>query len=128
MATAEGLAPLENTPPVGTTKGPGEVPHEYVFISPDHEQRLRIGEFVYYIAPTDPCARPIYGRIVGRRPVRLYPDEFMADPRVPPQEVARLFGYTGDGELFEIAVRTLGYFDGRLRVRAAISKSSPSPV
>src|SRR5579883_722610 len=115
MATAEGLAPLENTPPVGTTKGPGEVPHEYVFISPDHEQRLRIGEFVYYIAPTDPCARPIYGRIVGRRPVRLYPDEFMADPRVPPQEVARLFGYTGDGELFEIAVRTLGYFDDRLR-------------
>ncbi|HVC34572.1 MAG TPA: ATP-binding protein [Chloroflexota bacterium] len=101
--------------PVGTTKGPGETPQEYVFVSPDLGQTLKVGEFVYYAAPQDPERRPIYGRIVGRQPVRLYPDEFMADPSVSPQAMADLFGYQGDGELFEVAVRTLGYFDDRLR-------------
>lgn len=104
-----------STAPIGTTKGPGETPLEYVFISPDHDQRLKVGEFVYYVAPQDAQQRPIYGRITERRPVRLYPDEFMADPAVPPQAVAALFGYDGDGELFEVSVRTLGYFDSELR-------------
>src|SRR6185437_8435027 len=66
------------------------------------------------VAPGDSRQRPIYGRIVGRRPVRLYPDEFMADPSVAPRSMADLFGYQGDAELFEISVRTLGYFDDRL--------------
>lgn len=101
--------------PVGTTKGPGETPQEYLFISPDYDQRLKVGEFVFYEAPQDPEHRPIYGRIVGRRPVRLYPDEFMADPSVPPRAIAELFGYEGDAELFEISVRMLGYFDDHLR-------------
>ncbi len=104
-----------NPAPVGTTKGPGETPQEYVFISPDLDQRLKVGEFVYYEPPLDPEQRPIFGRITGRRPVRLYPDEFMADPGVPPRAIAELFGYDGDGELFEIAVRMLGYFDDRMR-------------
>jgi DNA helicase HerA-like ATPase len=101
--------------PVGTTKGPGDTPQEYLFISPDHDQRLKVGEFVFYEVPGDPEQRPIYGRIVGRRPVRLYPDEFMADPSVPPRAMAELFGYEGDAELFEISVRMLGYFDDQLR-------------
>ncbi len=101
--------------PVGTAKGPGETPLEYVFISPDAEQRLRNGEFVYYRDPADFQGRPIYGRIVGRAPVRLYPDEFLADPAIHPRDVADLFGYDGDAELFEIQVRTLGYYDERLR-------------
>ncbi|MGH2459263.1 MAG: ATP-binding protein [Chloroflexota bacterium] len=100
--------------PVGTTKGPGEIPLEYAFISPDVEHTLKNGEFVYYVVPEDPRSRPMYGRIVGRRPVRLYPDEFMADPAVAPRSMADLFGYHGDAELFEITVRTLGYFDERL--------------
>ena len=33
----------------GTVKGPGELPHEYLFITKDN-QRTRIGEFVYYMA------------------------------------------------------------------------------
>lgn len=105
----------EVTTPVGTTKGPGETPLEYRFISPDLDQRLKVGEFVYYTVPRDPAQRPIYGRIVDRRPVRLYPDEFMADPTVSPQEMASLYGYQGDGELFEVIVRTLGHFDDNLR-------------
>ncbi len=32
-----------------TVKGPGERPHEYLFITADHV-RARIGEFVYYTA------------------------------------------------------------------------------
>jgi DNA helicase HerA-like ATPase len=100
---------------VGTAKGPGETPQEYLFISPDPEQRLRAGEFVLYHDPADPRSRPIYGRIVGRRPVRLYPDDFLSNPAVAPQSVADLFGYEGEAELFELTVRTLGYFDERMR-------------
>ncbi|HEX5417539.1 MAG TPA: ATP-binding protein [Chloroflexota bacterium] len=101
--------------PVGTAKGPGELPQEFVFISPDLDQRLKAGEFVYYVDPADPEARPIFGRIANRQPVRLYPDDFLANPRVPPKEVAELFGYEGEAELFEIQVRALGYFDKQLK-------------
>ncbi|MGD8627106.1 MAG: ATP-binding protein, partial [Anaerolineae bacterium] len=51
-------------------------------------------------------------RITGRQPVRLFPDSFLADPDVPPVEVAAMVGYTGhDHELFEIGVVVLGYYD-----------------
>lgn len=100
---------------VGTAKGPGETPQEYTFISPDPDQKLRAGEFVLYRDPDDPLERPIYGRIVGRQPVRLYPDDFLANPAVSPQQVAELFGYDGDAELFELTVRALGYFDSAMR-------------
>ncbi|MEJ7700326.1 MAG: hypothetical protein WKF71_11870 [Pyrinomonadaceae bacterium] len=33
----------------GTVKGPGEMPHEYLFITKDNN-KTRIGEFVYYAA------------------------------------------------------------------------------
>jgi len=101
--------------PVGTAKGPGETPQEFLLISPDREQRLKTGEFVYYADPRDPLNRPIFGRIAERRPARLYPDDFLADPSVPPQAVADLYGYEGDAELFELSVRVLGYFDEQLR-------------
>ena len=100
---------------VGTAKGPGETPLEYVFISPDSDQRLRAGEFVFYRDPADPQRRPIFGRIMTRRPVRLYPDEFLANPSVSPKAIAELFGFEGNAELFEVDVRTLGYYDTRLR-------------
>jgi DNA helicase HerA-like ATPase len=100
--------------PVGTAKGPSERPFEYLFVSPDPTNRLKAGEFVYYRDLTAQLERPIFGRIVERRPVRIYPDEFMADPGVSPQAIAGVFGLDGDPELHEIAVRTLGYFDERL--------------
>ena len=47
----------------GTVKGPGELPHEYLFITRDNE-RTRIGEFVYYEAKDGDEVR----RIIGTMP------------------------------------------------------------
>lgn len=96
--------------PVGTTKGPGETPHEYLFVSADRDQRLKYGEFVYYDAAIGGERRQIMGRIVGRVPLRLYPDAFLGDPAIPPDGVASLLGYERRGsELFEISVQIMGY-------------------
>jgi len=47
--------------------------------------------------------------------VRLLPDGFLADPDVPPEEIAALIGYAEhDYELFEITVGVLGYYDATL--------------
>jgi len=101
--------------PIGTTKGPGETPHEYTFITPDRQQTARSGEFVYYEAIVEGHSRRVLGRIAGRQPVRLFPDSFLADPNVPPAEVAAMVGYTDQGhELFEINVVILGYYDESL--------------
>ena len=98
--------------PIGTTKGPGETPHEYTFIAPDPEQRVKYGEFVYYEAEIDGRERRILGRVTRRAPLRLYPDTFMADPAVPPQAVAELLGFDrGAHDLFEITATVLGYHD-----------------
>ncbi|MEX1018110.1 MAG: ATP-binding protein [Litorilinea sp.] len=95
---------------MGTVKGPGETPHEFTFIAPDPDRRVKHGEFVYYIADVDGETRQILGRVTGRRAVRLFPDTFMADPNVPPMEIAGLFGYDQDSsELFEVTVAVLGY-------------------
>jgi DNA helicase HerA-like ATPase len=103
------------TTPVGTTRGPGETPHEYTFITPDRQRTARNGEFVYYEATVEGQPRRVLGRIAGRQPVRLFPNSFLADPDVPPDEVAAMVGYTShDHELFEIGVVILGYYDGLL--------------
>ncbi len=95
---------------IGTVKGPGETPNEFTIIAPDPERRVKHGEFVYYEADVDGARRPILGRITARRAVKLYPDGFMADPNVPPSEVASLLGFdSGDDELFEMTVAVLGY-------------------
>jgi len=98
-------------PCIGTVKGPGETPNEFTFIAPDPERRVKHGEFVYYVGDVDGTVRPILGRVTNRRSVRLFPDNFMADPGVPPAQVAALLGYDSDAsELFEITVAVLGYF------------------
>ncbi|MFW6115928.1 MAG: ATP-binding protein [Chloroflexota bacterium] len=97
---------------IGTTKGPGETHHEYLFISPDRDEMAKVGEFVYYETGVDGEARRVLGRITGRRPVRLFPDGFLADPAVAPDGVAAVIGYQEqDHELFEISVNVLGYYD-----------------
>ncbi len=101
---------------IGTVKGPGESPHEFTFIAPDPERRVKNGEFVYFMAFADGQERRILGRVTGRQPVKLFPDSFMADPAVPPESVAALLGYDSDArELFEITVTVLGFFDERLK-------------
>jgi DNA helicase HerA-like ATPase len=95
---------------IGTVKGPGETPHEFTLIAPDPERRVKHGEFVYYLAHVDGEERQILGRITGRESVKLFPDSFMADPTVPPSQVAALLGYDSEeNELFEITVSVLGY-------------------
>ena len=104
-----------NTSCIGTVKGPGETPNEFTFIAPDPEQRVKFGEFVYYLGWADGEERPILGRVTNRRSVKLFPDSFMADPGVAPSEMAALLGYDCDAnELFEITVAVLGYFAGSL--------------
>ena len=116
--------------PIGTTKGPGETPHEYTFIAPDPEQRVKYGEFVYYEATIDGHERHILGRVTRRAPLRLYPDTFMADPAVPPQTVAELLGFDrGVHDLFEITATVLGYHDpGMGFVNPRVPPRSGAPI
>lgn len=101
---------------IGTAKGPGERPQEYTFITPDRDNAVKVGEFVFYRTLADGAERDVIGRVTQRRPARLYPDEFAADPLVPPAEVAAALGYTSpEAELFEVTVSLLGYFDERLK-------------
>ena len=101
--------------PVGTTKGPGESPHAYTLVAPDPDDQLKIGEFVAYDARVDDEMRSVLGRIDARRPLKLYPDAFMADPQVPPSRVAELIGFDhATPELYEFDVAVLGYFDDSL--------------
>ncbi|MCA1616352.1 MAG: DUF87 domain-containing protein, partial [Acidobacteria bacterium] len=103
-----------NDPLVGTVKGPGDRPHEYLFITADHG-RARIGEFVYYEARDGVESRRILGNITSRRLVRNLPDAFLSDPETPPAVVSALIGLDGDGcELYEITVEAIGFFSPRL--------------
>jgi len=104
------------TQPIGTAKGPGEKPQEYSFLTPDRDNAVKVGEFVFYRAAADGAEREVIGRVVQRRPARLYPDEFSSDPLVPPASVAAALGYASpEAELFEVTVSLLGYFDERLK-------------
>ncbi|MGI9035321.1 MAG: ATP-binding protein [Pyrinomonadaceae bacterium] len=99
----------------GTVKGPGEMPHEYLFITKDNK-RTRIGEFVYYAANIGDEKRRIIGTIKSRKLVRNLPDVFLSDPNTPPALVSALIGLDGDGcEIYEITVETIGYFSQTLK-------------
>lgn len=104
--------------PVGITKGPGESTHEFTFVSRDDEQRLKNGEYVYYEldVPDDfvqaASRQRVLGRIMKRVPLQLYPDTFLAEPEIPPDQVAALVGYDSrSNDLFELHVAIMGYFD-----------------
>jgi len=98
----------------GTVKGPGLLPHEFLFITRDNS-KTRIGEFVYYEAPIGDEQRRIVGTITGRKLVRNLPDAFLADPATPPSSVSALIGLDGDSlEIYEITVSTIGYFSRKL--------------
>jgi DNA helicase HerA-like ATPase len=98
----------------GTVKGPGELPHEFLFITADNS-RTRTGEFVYYVARDGETERHIIGNITSRRLVRNLPDVFLSDPEISPSVVSSLIGLSADcGELYEITVETIGYFSSVL--------------
>jgi uncharacterized protein len=99
---------------VGTVKGPGEKPSEFVFITTDNDH-TRVGEFVYYVRSAAHSERLILGNVTERRLARSLPDSFLADPETPPASVAALIGFDDDGaELFEIVVSLIGYYDDEL--------------
>lgn len=116
--------------PIGTAKGPGEKPHEFTFVAPDPEQRIKFGEFVYYEATIEGQRRQIFGRVSSRVPLRLFPDTFMADPAIPPQAVAELLGFEqGVHELFQITATILGYFDPTMGfVNPRVPPRSGAPI
>jgi DNA helicase HerA-like ATPase len=116
---------------IGTVKGPGETPSEFTLVAPDPERQLKHGEFLYYITFVDGEERAILGRVTGRESIRLLPDSFMADPNVPPQEVAALVGYQSDAnELFEITVTVLGYYSSEMGefINPRVPPAGGSPV
>lgn len=98
---------------LGTVKAPGESAHEYRFITSDNA-RSKVGEFVYYVLE-DP-ARSILGKITAKELVRKLPDSFLADPSIPPREIAELIGFDESSiELYEMTVAIAGYFDPILK-------------
>lgn len=98
--------------PIGLAKGPGETPQDFTFVSPDRGQTLKVGEFITYEVEADGEARRILSRITDRRPLRLYPDAFLAEPEINPDLVANLIGYRqGEYELFEVTATVIGYYD-----------------
>ncbi|NNF00825.1 MAG: ATP-binding protein [Pyrinomonadaceae bacterium] len=100
---------------IGTVKGPGELPHEYLIITKDNE-KTRIGEFVFYTANVDQEERQIIGTIKGRKLVRNLPDAFLADPSTPPSMISSLIGLDSEAsEIYEIEVETIGYFSNALK-------------
>ena len=106
--------PPSADPLTGTIKGPGERPHEYLFITAD-ALRARNGEFVYYVARDGDAERRIIGNVTSRRLVRQLPDSFLSDPETPPAVVSSLIGLDGEGcELYEITVESIGYFSESL--------------
>ena len=116
---------------IGITKGPGETAHEFTFVTPDPDRRIRNGEFVYYQATVDSGLHQILGRVTGRLPLRLYPDSFLADPDISPSEVAGMLGFhEQQHELFEISVQVMGYFDTLLGdfINPRVPPESGSPI
>lgn len=106
---------MEQDPLIGTVKGPGELPHEYRFITADNAQ-ARIGEFVYYSAREGQDELRIIGHITDRQLVRKLPDSFLADPQTAPSAVSALIGLNSEGgELYEITVETIGYYNQVLK-------------
>src|SRR5215813_8321203 len=115
---------------VGTVKGPGEKPSEFLFITTDNDH-TRVGEFVYYIALSPRGQRFIVGNITERSLARSLPDSFLADPTTPPALVAAMIGLASENaELFEIVVSVIGFFDESLQdfVNPRIPPTPGQPV
>ncbi len=97
---------------VGTVKGPGEKPNEFIFVTTDND-RTRISEFVYYQTNSQ---QKILGTVTDRSLSRALPDSFLADPATPPAAIASMIGLEeSELELYEITVSLIGYFDEQIK-------------
>jgi len=97
---------------VGLAKGPGDKPHQFTFISPDHADELPVGEYIYYSLGRGSDILQVVCRIEARVEARNYPDALLAHPEVSPIDMAALLGYSEpDNELFVITAGVLGHYD-----------------
>jgi len=93
---------------VGRAKGPGDASNEFKIITPDNK-RMKIGEFVYYLQGRENKEK-VLCRIVSRKAVRLYPDEFMSDPTISPSLITSMMGVESE-HLYEVSATILGRYD-----------------
>ena len=108
---------------IGVVSQPGDDPNKFEFITPD-DVSIKTGEFVYYtrsvrVATDDGGSteerKRIFARVTGRSQYQGLPDDFMADPNVPPESVATKMGLeTADVDLYRITATIIGYFDERM--------------
>lgn len=119
------------SPVIGTTKGPGQTPHEYTLVTGDADRTVKIGEFVFYRTTVDGVEHEVFGRVVQRAPLRQYPDGFMVDPEIPANAIATMLGFDeAQHELFEVRVSVLGYYDAVLEdfINPHVLPQSGTPV
>ncbi len=96
----------------GTTKGPGDTPHEFIFISTDPENILKHGEYVWYAIEKNNKTQRVIARITERVDAHGYPDTFLSDPLIAPQDIAAIMGYPREqSTIYEISAAIMGYFD-----------------
>jgi DNA helicase HerA-like ATPase len=108
---------------VGIVSEPGEGSNEFVIVTPD-DTEIKTGEFVYYTSDVEvrnddgeieEQEKKIFARVTGREQQRGFPDQFMADPGVSPNAVARKLGISTDGvDLYNITATVIGYYDEQL--------------
>ena len=108
---------------VGIVSEPGEDSNEFVIVTPD-DTEIKTGEFVYYESSVEvrndsgeieEQEKKIFARVTGREQQRGFPDQFMADPGVSPDAVARKLGISTDGvDLYNITATVIGYYDEQL--------------
>jgi len=108
---------------VGIVSRPGEDTNEFVIVSPDNTE-IKTGEFIYYKGDVEvqnedgvveEQEKKIFARVTGREQQRGFPDQFMSDPGVSPDAVARKLGISTDGvDLYNITATVIGYYDERL--------------
>ncbi|NLV13222.1 ATP-binding protein [Haloarcula argentinensis] len=108
---------------VGIVSEPGEDSNEFVIVTPD-DTEIKTGEFVYYESSVEvrnnsgeieEQEKKIFARVTGREQQRGFPDQFMSDPGVSPDSVARKLGISTDGvDLYNITATVIGYYDEQL--------------
>ncbi|TQQ82987.1 ATP-binding protein [Halonotius terrestris] len=108
---------------IGIVSKPGENTNEFVIVTPD-DTEIKTGEFVYYKGDVEvqnddgsvvEQEKKIFARVTGREQQRGFPDQFMADPGVSPDAVARKLGISTEGvDLYNITATVIGYYDEKL--------------
>ncbi|GAB4214260.1 MAG: DUF87 domain-containing protein [Synechococcales cyanobacterium] len=93
---------------MGTVKGPGEDPNQYVFITSATEA-VKVGEFVYHWGPDKQTQ--VIGKIAQIQLLDHLPDRIFADVEIDPRAVAALVGFSHPNpEIYGVTVEVVGHF------------------